>query len=348
MHLFLIGCNSSSMSYKNSEPNLFKPLKALVFYASDDPIWFPYFSNVFTRRISEEGIFSIIQSHELNREWILNSLENKEDINLENRFLHLANKIKEYIRIGQLQNAQKLSISSMNEASNLLARNPVSVSFSYSILSFWSAVANLKLSESRAKSYALIYEKYSSFYIKDSLESQVDPKIIDKLKSLTAPMLTHQRTVKILNSKNCTIFIDGQEIKSNTVILPDKMKSVLTASCLNGVFSKMFTAEQNAYINIIPRLSFSFNSMPNIKALPKEKILITNSSVIVLIFWSHFDKYMEAFVLNSQNFTIVKKTRIPLVSQQDLNEAGDNLIVFLKSIKLIDKNLPKSLTSSVN
>jgi hypothetical protein len=355
LNLFLVGCQSSThkSSSKNSHHTVVKKVppfeKALVFYASDDPIWLPYFSNVFTRRISEDGIFEAVQNRDLNKEWMANSTGNREDINLENKFLQFSTKIKDYVKTGKMQMARKASIFSMKEASILLSNNSSSVSFSYATLAFWSAVANIHFSDSQVKNYALIYEKYSSFSIKDALEAQVDVKIVDKLKSLTAPLLAKQRSVKILNSKNCAVFIDGQELKSTTVVLPAKMQSVISASCSNGAFSQIFTAEKYTTIRISPYLPSSFYSMPNPSALPKEQILAARPAAVILIFWSHSDKYMESYVIEPKNFSVVKKTRILLSTKKDLDEAGDNLIAFLKSVGTISsKTSPSSLTSSIN
>ena len=355
LNLILVGCQSSShkSASKNSHHTVVKKSsqyeKALVFYASDDPLWLPYFSNAFTRRISEDGIFEAVQNRDLNKEWMANSIGNREDINLENKFFQFSNKIKEYVKAGSLQKARKFSIASMKEASTLLSNNPSSVSFSYATLAFWAAVANINFSDAQTKNYALIYEKYSSFSVKDTLEAQVDVKIVDKLKTLTAPLLAKQRSVRILNTKNCAVFVDGQELKSTSVLLPAKMQSVISASCSNGSFSQTFTADKYSTIRISPYLPSSFYSMPNPSALPKEQILAARPAAVILIFWSHSGKYMESFVIDPKNFSVVKKTRILLSTKKDLDEAGDNLIAFLKSVSpSSSKTSPTSLTSSIN
>ena len=345
LSLLFVGCSAP----KHNKSYHFE--KAMVFYASDDPLWLPHFSNAFTRRISAEGIFEAIQNNEFNKQWLANSLGNKLDVNLEITFIHNSNKIQEYIKNNQLLKARKYSIACMKEAVTLLSNNPSSVSFAYATLAFWSAVANLNLtgSNSIAQSYALIYEKYSSFSIKDSLEAQVELKIVDKLKEITASFLVKQKSIKILNSKNCTVFVDGQELKSATISLPFKMQSVISASCKNGSFSRVFTADKYSSIKISPYLSSTFYNMPSPSVLPKEQILAEHPAVILLIFWSHSGMYIDSYVINSKNFSVVKKTRILLSSKKDLDEAGDNLIAFLKSIVLpISKNSFSGLTSSLN
>jgi hypothetical protein len=355
LNLFLVGCQSVNhkITSKNSQRNVLKKSsqneKALVFYASDDPLWLPYFSNAFTRRISDDGIYEAVQNRDLNKEWLSNSIGTIESINLENKFSQFSNKIKEYLKTGNLQKARKVSIVFMKEAALLLSNNPESVSFSYATLAFWSAVANIKFSETQSKSYALIYEKYSSFSLKDALEAQVDVNSVDMLKALTSPLILKQRSVKILNSNNCAVFVDGQELKSSTVKLPAKMQSVLSASCSNGSFSQIFTAEKFSTIRISPYLSSSFYSMPNPSALPKEQILAARPAAVILIYWSHSGKFMESCIIEPKNFSIVKKTRILLSTKKDLDEAGDNLIAFLKSLGTISsKTSPSSLTSSIN
>jgi len=177
---FFIGCQSTN---KNKLKKSSQFDKALVFYASDDPIWLPYFSNSFTRRISEDGIYNAVQNRDLNKEWMINSLGNQEDVLVEDKFLLYSNKLRGFILAGNFSKAQKLSVIYMRDAVLLLSNNPSSVSFSYATLAFWSAISNLKTSNSLARDYGIIYEKYSSFSVKDNLESQVDSKLIDKLKS---------------------------------------------------------------------------------------------------------------------------------------------------------------------
>lgn len=356
LNLFFVGCQSSEHKLsKKTHHTVAKKSpqfeRALIFYASDDPIWLPYFSNAFTRRISEDGIFDAIQNRDLNKEWMLNSIGNRENVNLENKFLQFSNKIKELIKNGKTQKAQKIFIAAMKEASILLANNPSSVSFSYATLAFWSTIASLSASNAQAqtKSYALIYEKYSSFSIKDALETQVDIKIVDKLKALTTPLLAKQKSVKIINSKNCTVFIDGQELKSTAVILPTKMQSVISASCSNGSFSQIFMAEKYSTIKVSPYLPSLFYSMPSPSALPKEQILAAKPAVVILVFWSHSGKYMDSYLIDPKNFSVVRKTRILLYTKKDLDEAGDNLIAFLKSVATLTfKTSSSSLTSSIN
>ncbi|MBX9839888.1 MAG: hypothetical protein K2X69_16420 [Silvanigrellaceae bacterium] len=343
---FVLGCQSTNKDKikKSSQID-----KALVFYASDDPIWLPYFSNSFTRRISEDGLYNAIQNRELNKEWMINSLGNQEDVLLEDKFLFYSNKLRGFILAGNFSKAQKLSVIYMRDAALLLSNNPSSVSFSYATLAFWSAVSNLKTSNSLARDYGIIYEKYSSFSVKDNLESQVDSKLIDKLKSITTPFIAKQKSIKILNSKNCTTFIDGQELKSSAIMLPPKMQSVISASCANGSFSQIFIAEKYSSIKISPYMPSSFYSMPSLASLPKEQILSMRPSAIILIYWSHSGKYMESQLIDPKSFSVVKKTRILLSSKKDLDEAGDNLIAFLRSKNpQSPKTSSQGLTSSSN
>lgn len=158
------GCKSTHSLKSSSQFD-----KALVFYASDDPIWLPYFSNSFTRRISDDGVYNAVQNRDLNKEWMINSLGNQEDVHLENKFLFYSNKLRDYILADNFKKAQKYSVIYMKDAALLLSNNPSSVSFSYSTLAFWAAVANLKSTNSLVLNYGIIYEKYSSFSVKDAL-----------------------------------------------------------------------------------------------------------------------------------------------------------------------------------
>lgn len=127
------------------------------------------------------------------------------------------------------------------------------------------------------------------------------------------------------------------------------MQSVISASCANGSFSQIFLAEKYTSIKISPYMPSSFYSMPSVSALPKDQILSMRPSAIILIYWSHSGKYMESQLVDPKSFTVVKKTRIILSSKKDLDEAGDNLITFLKSKSHPPlKTSSAGLTSSVN
>ncbi|APJ03737.1 hypothetical protein [Silvanigrella aquatica] len=340
---------SCTSSLNKSSIKSLQNQKALVFYASDDPLWLPYFSNAFTRRISSEGLYETVHNRELNKEWMLNSVGKRENMNMEFKFSQFAIKIKNFIKLGQMQQARNLANTSMKEAAQLLSQNPSSVSFSYAILAFWSAAANLNSSKQYAKNYALIYEKYASFSLKDSLESQIDSHLIDQLKLLTSDSLMKQKSVKIINSNLCSIFVNGQELKSDSVLLPLKMPSVLSASCTNGSYSKFFSSEKITSIKISPQMPNTFYSMPHFSALPREQIQALRPAIVILIFWSHSGKYLESCMVDPKSFLVVKKTRISLSSKKDLDEAGDNLIMFLKSVRLASFKIYNSdLTSSRN
>ena len=348
LSLFFVNCQtipnaSSKKSTYIEKPPIAHIEKALIFYASDDPIWLPYFSNSFTRRISDDGIYNAIQNRDLNKEWMNNSLGNKENVNLEDKFLQYSNKLRDYVLENNFSKAQKKSVIYMKDASILLSNNPSSVAFSYATLAFWSSISNIKSSSSLVRDFGIIYEKYATFSVKDNLESQVDSKLIDKLKEITSPYIAKQKAIKILNAKNCTIFIDGKELKTSSIMLPPKMQSVISATCSNGIFSKIFIAEKYSSIKITPYVHSSFNTMPTVAALPKDQILSLRPSVVILIYWSHSSKYLDSQLVDPKTFSIVKKTRILLSSKKDLDEAGDNLIVFLKS-----KNQTSSKTSSPN
>lgn len=89
--------------------------------------------------------------------------------------------------------------------------------------------------------------------------------------------------------------------------------------------------------------------MPNPSALPKEQVLATRASAVILIYWSHSGKYMDSLVIEPKSFTVVKKTRISLSTKKDLDEAGDNLIAFLKAASNeIPKTSSSRLTSAAN
>lgn len=244
MDLFLFGCRTSPtvnggkasfFSFKKSSPPSME--KALVLYASDDPIWLPYFSNSFTRRITEDGIFEAIQNRSLNREWMANSVGNNEEVNVDERLSILTNNLKGEYKKGNFKKSRKIVLATMKEASSLLSNNPSSVSFSYAKLAFWAAALSID-SPQLARNPALIYEKYATFSLKDALESLVDAKTVEKIKSLTSFSIANQKTIKVLNSKNCTVFVNGQELKITTVAIPAKMQSVISASCHNGFFLK--------------------------------------------------------------------------------------------------------------
>jgi hypothetical protein len=89
--------------------------------------------------------------------------------------------------------------------------------------------------------------------------------------------------------------------------------------------------------------------MPSVASLPKEQILSLRPSAIILIYWSHSDKYMESQLVDPKSFSVVKKTRILLSTKKDLDEAGDNLIAFLRSKNTQSpKTSSQGLTSSSN
>ncbi|KAB8033515.1 hypothetical protein [Fluviispira multicolorata] len=343
---FIVLFTSCQTSTQHSSKNTLQTLqdknalnKALVFYASDDPILLRYFSTSFTRRISDDGIYQAIQDRNLNREWMANSSGGKFDVDVEQRLKLYSQNIKEAYLIKHTAKVSFIARNAMKEAKNLLSHNPVSVGLSYAELAFWASIANNSIPHV-ARSYALIYEKYATFALKDHLESQIDVKIINQLKALTAPYLIKQKTVKILNSNKCAIFVDGQELKSKSIQIPAKMSSVISANCTNGSFAQTFTADNLSAVKIVPYFPTAFYSMPNPDTLPKEQILKERVAAVILIYWSHSGRYMDSIFIEPKTFSIVKKTRIALTTRQDLDQAGDNLMAFLKiaSAKIAKNN----------
>ncbi|WP_186644383.1 hypothetical protein [Fluviispira vulneris] len=349
--LFLSSCSTfhtqtaKTTPQKKSQQNSISLQKALIFYASDDPILLPYFSSSFTRRIAEDGIYHAVQNRNLNKEWMANSNGSKADIDVEHRFQLYAQNIKTHFLKKRTAKVSFMARSAMKEALVLLSNNPSSVGFTYAELAFWAAVANWDIPHV-ARSYALIYEKYATFALKDKLESQVDVLIINKLKDLTNPYLVKQKTVKLLNTNKCAVFLNGQELKTKIFQLPAKMTSVISANCINGSFSQTFSADRQSVVKISPYFPTSFYSMPDPQGLPKEEILKERAAAVILIYWSHSERYLDSLLIEPKAFSIVKKTRISLSTREDLDQAGDNLMAFLKSASdKISKNKPSHLTA---
>ncbi len=326
---FLISCSSSTKNYENFK--LQNTKKLLVLYASDDPLWLPYFSNSFTRRMQKDGFYDSFENLDINKEWLLNSIGHLKDVHVEEKLTHLSTKLRDVFLAGKYAKAYKMSNQYMQEAVYLLANQPASVSLSYAILCFWASVSNLKYSKFNAIKYGIIYEKYLSLTVKDSLESEVNNDLIDQLKDLTKTYIARQTIVQFTNTRNCNVYVNGQELKTNKVLLPPKMFSVVAASCGNGLFSQAITAEKNKVVKITPYYPASFYKMPPLSTLPKELLANYKLSAILLVFWSHAGKYLEVKLIDPKANFVVSKTHIDLSSKKNVDEAGDLLISFLKT-----------------
>lgn len=324
-----ISCSSSTKNYENFKQQNTK--KLLVLYASDDPLWLPYFSTAFTRRMQNDGFYDSFENPDLNKEWLLNSIGHLKDIHVEEKLTQFGTKLRDVFLSGKYAKAYKLSNQYMQEAIYLLANQPASVSYSYAILCFWASVANLKYSKSNAIKYGIIYEKYLPLNLKDALESEVHDNLIDQLKDLTKIYIAKQTIVHITNIRNCNVYVNGQELKTSKVLLPPKMYSVVTASCANGLFSQAITAEKYKTVKIMPYYPASFFKMPPLSTLPKELLANFKLSSVLLIFWSHGGKYLEVKLVDPKVFFVVAKTHIDLSSKKNVDEAGDLLISFLKT-----------------
>lgn len=325
---FLTSCTSSKQNYDTF--SMQNSNKVLVLYASDDPLWLPYFSNAFTRRIQNERLYQVFENHEINKEWLLNSIGNLKDMHIEAKLTQYGDKLQEIFLSGKHAKAYKLSNQYMQDAYYLLANQPASVAYSYAILAFWASVSNLKYAKANAIKYAIIYEKYLPLNLKDQLESQVDTHWIDQLKEMTKAYIINQKTVIISNARNCNVYVNGQELKVNKVLLPPKMHSIVSASCAHGFFSQTITAEKISEVKIIPYYPASFHSMPPLTSLPKDLLAQFKLAAILLIYWSHSGKYLEVQIINPKQILVVTKTRIDLSSKKNVDEAGDLLISFLK------------------
>ncbi|WGL59864.1 hypothetical protein QEJ31_15135 [Pigmentibacter sp. JX0631] len=327
--LLLTSCNSNPSNSSKNSSNISK--KMLVLYASDDPLWLPYFSNVITRRIQRESTYSAFEDLEINKEWLLNSIGTLKEVHVEDKLNSFSEKLRAVYLAGKYLKAYKLSHQYMQEAAFLLANQPASVGLAYATLSFWASVSNMKYAKYYAIKYGIIYEKYLPLRIKDELEYQANTELIDQLKDLTKSYISSQKYVHIKNIKNCNVYVDGQELKTNKVLLPPKMFSIVTASCANGLFSQTITAEKVKEIRISPYYPAAFYKMPATNALPNELLAQLKLSYILLVFWSHSGKYLDIQIIDAKLRLTVAKTRIDLSSKKNVDEAGDLLLSFLQS-----------------
>ncbi|MGY3804561.1 hypothetical protein ACWNT8_10890 [Pigmentibacter ruber] len=326
---FFISCTSNSNNDLRNSSNISK--KMLILYASDDPLWLPYFSNVITRRIKRESNYSAFEDLEINKEWLLNSIGTLKEVHVEDKLNSFSEKLKAAYLAGKYLKAYKLSHQFMQEAAFLLANQPASVGYAYATLSFWASVSNMRYAKFYAIKYGIIYEKYLPLRIKDELEFQANSELIDQLKNLTKSYISSQKYVQIKNIKNCNVYVDGQELKTNKVLLPPKMQSIVTASCANGMFSQTIIAEKVKEVKISPYYPAAFYKMPTVNALPSELLAQLKLNHILLVFWSHSGKYLDLQLIEAKLKLTVAKTRIDLSAKKNVDEAGDLLLSFLQT-----------------
>jgi hypothetical protein len=322
-----IGCQSGSSS---SLSPAFKH-KVLLLSAADDPVWLNYFLASFFKTFNEEKLFEAIPDKNLNDKWLAHSANKDQEVSLEDKILFFAKKMKKSYQTENLEKARHLAFGLMNEAGVLLSLNPGTVSSSYAMLAFWAAIAHIQ-KPTLAINYGLIYEKYASFRLKDFLESQVHVFIVEKLKTLVTPHLKNQKIILVSNSQNCTLFLNGQELKTSALRVPYKMFNVLFASCINGYFTKTFFAQEVSKIHILPKVPTSFSKLLNVESLPKSDILAQKKdfSAIVLLYWSYSGEYLDCLVVHPQKFYMIKKTRLILSTKKELSEVSRQLSDFLK------------------
>ncbi|MES2615682.1 MAG: hypothetical protein V4591_09730, partial [Bdellovibrionota bacterium] len=302
--------------------NISKP-SAVILYASDTPNDFIYFSTFFTERMNKESHFHTIHDHELNKVWLTSSSGHKQNINVEFEIKKMT---------ASLKNSYTKKLNSHNSGFEnkfyaLLEKNPTEIK--PSILAeffFWNAVSEAK------KNSVLLYQKYASLSEKNIFEAEVDQNALKILQlTITMPQKLSQKTVKIYNKNKCLMYMNGYLIKDVVVTLPVGLKSVLSAKCAEGIFSKIFYPEKtnSIFIDKLTVASEELNSMPNVEALPKEKILSDKFENIIAIFWSKKISLLEVKVFDSKNFREMKRGRFNVKDRDDFEMMGDKLILFL-------------------
>jgi len=307
-------------------------VSALIFYISDTPSQFKYFSDPFTNRLNQTQEVRFYEDKLFENEFFLTALDLQEKSGIEQEIFSSIEMLKTKISENNIEEAAKISFKVWQNFEDKLIQYPHNISKDLLIqFYFWNGVAQLNTPKKSQKILNQFYN-IATLAERDLLQGQLSPQINHLLrKSLTNYKSYTQTEYSIQGAEKCKIFLNGKQLPTNLTTVFAFPNTILGARCQNGIYTIKLEDNPNRTLKIFPQILRTSPKILPIDALPIDLLKKNKIPFFVMIHWSDKEKMIQTIVLNPNNLSDRHQLKLVLSTQADLMSAGDKIERFILS-----------------